>query len=114
MPHNLTVTSLFDKPALCVQAAAICQRAVSRVIAINRCPHPAPVPITAACGGGRSGWKSLEIFNASLDPPGSMWALLTEDYTPQGGGPMRPSRGPGGEGSAVALAPYSLTVVTLM
>jgi hypothetical protein len=118
VPFNLSVTSLFDGPAFCAQAAAICgssNRSAgaggSRVIAINRCLHPlsVSVPVGDACGGGRTGWQSTESFNASTEY--SVWARLSE-ATPHDG-PMWPARGPGGKGSDVALAPHSLTVVLL-
>ena len=118
VPFNLSKLSLFDGPAFCVHAAAICGRAdaagvgaASRVIAVNRCPFPATVPIGDACGGHAVGWHSIESFNASLAEPGSMWARLT-DATPNDG-PMRPSRLPAGMGSDVEAAPLALSVVLL-
>lgn len=117
VPADLSKLSLFGGPAFCVHAAAVCAAsgaggaaASSRLIAVNRCATSATVPIVNACGG-RSGWQSVEVYNASLDAPGAAWARVT-DSTPDDG-PMWPARLPGGSGSEVALAPYSLSVVLL-
>jgi hypothetical protein len=118
IPFNLSAISLFGGPAFCLHATAICGRegaandtdVSSRVVAVNRCAFPTTVPIGDACGG-QSGWKYVESFNASLAEAGSMWARVTDD-TPDDG-PMRPVRQPGGNGSQVAVAPHSLSVVLL-
>ena len=113
---TLAKIGLGTEPPLCIHAAAICSGVAKRVLAVNRCSHPAKIALGSACGklGGKglssaSGYSSIETYNASVSAPGRQWAKAAG---PQPWGPMTPVAEPGGTGDPV-LQPFALSVVSL-
>jgi hypothetical protein len=113
MPFTLSRVPGFlpdEKAVSCLSCSAICGNA-SRLLCINRCSESISVSLEGVCGGGITGWSTIEVFDASVstDGPGHTW-VKAEGPLPWG--PMKPRESGAGKGTPQA-DPYALSVIVL-